>query len=80
MKDDFLEDLIEKKRTASGAHHRVGKSRKAARLPSDHLTDAQLARLSGPVHTYRMTPDVTPEELATWPADLQEMWRKKFQG
>lgn len=80
MKDEFYEDLAEKKRTAKGAHNRVGKSRKAAVLPSDYLTNAQLARLSGPVTTYRMSPDITPEELATWPADLRKMWHEKFGG
>lgn len=80
MKDDFLEDLIEKTRIAAGAHHRGGQCKRLARLPSDNLTNAQLAKLSGPVHTYRMTPDVTPDELATWPADIQKMWREKFGG
>ncbi len=80
MKNDFLKDISEKKRTASGAYHKVKNSRKAAVLPSDNLTEAQLAKLSGPVTTYRMHPDVTPEELATWPDDIQKMWRKKFGG
>ena len=80
MKDEFLEDLIEKKIAASGVHHRVGKRKRAARLPSDNLTHAQLAKLSGPVHTYRLTSDVTPDELAAYPEDLRQMWYKKFGG
>lgn len=80
MKSDFLDDLSAKKTIARSANNKVRKSRRAAKLPSDNLTDAQLAKLSGPVTTYRLTPDITPEELATWPVDLQKMWRKKFGG
>jgi hypothetical protein len=80
VKSDFLDDLSEKKIVARSAYNKVGNSRKVAMLPSDNLTDAQLAQLSGPVTTYKMRPDVTPEELATWPKDLQKMWRKKFGG
>lgn len=80
MKSDFLDDLSEKKVIARSAYNKVGKSRKAAVLPSDNLTEAQIKKLSGPVTTYKMTPDITSEELATWPADLREMWRKKFGG
>lgn len=76
MKDE----IYEKSLIARSSHNRVGNSRKAAVLPCDQLTNAQIARLSGPVHTYKMSPDITPEELATWPADLQKMWRKKFGG
>ena len=80
MKSDFLDDLSEKKAIARSAYNKVGKSRRAAVLPSDNMTEAQIKKLSSPVTTYRLTPDITPEELATWPADIQEMWRKKFGG
>lgn len=80
MRNDFLKESREKAAIARSAYNKVGKSRRAAVLPSDNLTEAQLAKLSGPVTTYRMTPDITPEELATWPKDLQKMWRDKFGG
>lgn len=52
---DFDYDVMQKKRTATGAFHRKGgsKSRKCS-LPSDNLTEAQRRKLNGPVVTVKL--------------------------
>lgn len=52
---DFDYDVLQKKRTASGAYHRKGGSKsKKCTLPSDHLTEAQKRKLNGPMTTVQM--------------------------
>jgi hypothetical protein len=69
----------ERKRTASGARHKINgaRSRKVT-LPSDNLTPAQIKKLSGPVITYNMDLPHTIKELRCWPKDLQRQYMQKL--
>lgn len=69
----------ERKAAASGARHRVNGSRsKRVTLPSDHLTPAQVKKLSGPVVTFNMDKPHTLTELRQWPADLRREYLVKI--
>jgi len=52
---DFDYDVMQKKRTATGAFHRKGGSKsKKCSLPSDNLTEAQRRKLNGPAITVQL--------------------------
>ena len=69
---DFDFDVLQKKRTASGARHRKnGSKSKRCSLPSDNLTEAQKRKLNGPVYTLKMEP-MTWSELMKLPDTLRK--------
>lgn len=73
--NDFDYDVMQKKRIAAGDRHRKNgsKSRKCG-LPSDHLTPAQIRRMSGPVRTYQMNRPMRWGEFKGMPEDLQKQY------
>lgn len=69
----------ERKTTARSASHRVnGSKSRRCTLPSDHMTPAQIRKLSGPVITYNMDTAHTWKELLSWPYDLREQYVVKL--
>lgn len=61
---DFDYDVMQKKRTATGAFHRKGGSKsKKCSLPSDSLTEAQKRKLNGPVVTVKLDQPMKWEEF-----------------
>lgn len=72
---DFDYDAMQKKRIAKGAiHKKNGSKNKKCSLPHDGLTPAQLRRLNGPVHTYKLDEPMTWKEFKAMPADLQKKY------
>lgn len=68
----FIQDIREKKSTASGARHRVsGAKSKKCTLPHENLTPAQLRRRNGPVKTYSCAKPCTYEEFKDMPEKVQ---------
>lgn len=57
---------------------RIKLTGRTVRFPHDGLTEEQLAKLNGPVQTYRFVPDVSEEELKHWPKDLREEYYRRF--
>ena len=72
---DFDYDAMQKKRIAKGAiHKKNGSKNKRCSLPHDGLTPAQLRRLNGPVHTYKLDEPMTWGEFKAMPEDLQKKY------
>ena len=72
---EFNKEISEKKRTASGAFHRKGGSKsKKCTLPSDHLTEAQKRKLSGPVTTVNLNQPITWKDFKP----LSDELKKKY--
>lgn len=71
---DFDYDILEKKRTASGARHRKrGSKSKKCTLPSDHLTHSQWKKKNGDVIVFTMdTPIVWADFLQLSPVTQKE--------
>lgn len=71
--NDFDFDVMQKKRIAQSARHRVcgSKSRKCS-LPSDSLTPAQRRKLNGPVSAWNLNAPMSWEEFKQMPEDLQK--------
>ena len=70
--NDFDFDVLEKKRIAASARHRVcGSKSKHCFLPSDRLTKAQLAKRNGPVATFNMSGPMSWDMFDQLPADLK---------
>lgn len=75
----YYSDVKERAGLVRSARARVNGSRsKKVELSTDGMTNAQINKLHGPVKTYRFVPEVPEEELATWPSDLREEYRKRF--
>ena len=80
----FIEDVREKKKTATGAHHKrthCGKGG-AIRFPSDFKTKKELNAMNGEVKTYRLNDPVGWAEFKAWPDDIKITYitalRKKY--
>lgn len=77
---DFDYDAMQKKRTASGAIHKKNeKKSKRCSLPHDGLTPAQLRRLNGPVHTYKLDGPMSWADFKAMPLDLQKDYIRNLQ-
>lgn len=70
--NDFDWDVLQKKRTASGAYHlKRGSRSKKCTLPSDYLTARQRKGLNGEVETYNLTEALGWKEFKKLPNDLK---------
>lgn len=70
--NDFDFDVMEKKRIAASARHRVcGAKSKRCFLPSDTLTPAQLAKRNGPVETFILSGPMDWDMFDQMPQDLK---------
>lgn len=68
---DFDYDVLQKKRLAASARHRVcGSKSKKCTLPSDHLTPAQIKARSGPCMKYQLNQPMDYDTFKSMPADL----------
>lgn len=68
----FIEDLREKKKTATGAYHKrthCGKGG-AVKFPSDFMTKKEIAAMSGEVKSYKLNAPMTWEEFKAMPSDI----------
>lgn len=75
----YYSGVRERAEIARSARAKVNGSRtKKVELSTDGMTNAQIDKLHGPVIIYRFVPEVPKEELASWPADLREEYRKRF--
>lgn len=80
----FIEDLREKKRTATGAHHKrthCGKGG-AVRFPSDYKTAKELRAMNGEVKSYKLNDPMSWGEFKAMPDDIKRTYitalRKKY--
>lgn len=74
----FVSDLRDKKKTATGAHHKrthCGKGG-AVKFPSDYLTKKELKKMSGEVQAYRLNDPMKWGEFKAMPVDLQVSYVK----
>ena len=73
--NDFDYDVLQKKRIASGARHKVNgvKSSKCT-LPQDYMTAKQLRERNGEIMTYNMDKPTTWKEFKFWPRDIQKQY------
>lgn len=74
----FVSDLREKKKTATGAHHKrthCGKGG-AVKFPSDFMTKKELKNMSGEVQAYRLNDPMKWDEFRAMPEDLQVSYVK----
>lgn len=80
----FIEDVREKKKTATGAHHKrthCGKGG-AIRFPSDFKSKKELRAMNGEVKSYKLNDPVSWAEFKAWPDDIKITYvtalRKKY--
>lgn len=80
----FIEDVREKKRTATGAHHRrthCGKGG-AIRFPSDFKTKKELRAMNGEVKSYKLNDPMSWAEFKAMPDDIKRAYitalRKRY--
>lgn len=76
----FIEDVREKKKTATGAHHKrthCGKGG-AIRFPSDYKTKKELRAMNGAVKEYRLNDPVGWDEFKAWPDDIKVLYIKSL--
>lgn len=80
----FIEDVWEKKRTATGAHHKrthCGKGG-AIRFPSDFMTKKELRAMNGEVKSYKLNAPMSWAEFKAMPNDIKVAYitalRKKY--
>lgn len=69
----FIEDLREKKKTATGAHHKrthCGKGG-AVRFPSDYKTAKELRAMNGEVKSYKLNDPMSWKEFKAMPDDIK---------
>ena len=74
----FIEDVREKKRTATGAHHKrthCGKGG-AIRFPSDFMTKKELRAMNGEVKEYRLNDPMSWKEFKAMPDDIKIIYIK----
>ena len=70
--NDFDYDVLQKKRTASGARHiKKGSKSKKCTLPSGFLTAKQRKELNGNVTTYNLSEPMTWKSFKAMPLDIQ---------
>lgn len=75
----FASEVREKSMLARGARSRViGTRSKRCKMSTDGMTQKEIAKLHGPVKTYRMVPGVSDTDLAEWPEDLRKEYIKRF--
>lgn len=78
MLSDFDYDVMQKKRIASNARHRVcGSKSKFCGLPSDHLTPAQWRKRNGEVKTMNLNQPMSWQAFKDMPNDLQKEYIQK---
>lgn len=65
----FIQDVKEKKSTATGAFHKKGKSRKCT-LPSDYLTKKEREKMNGECKTWNMNDFYSWNEFKQMPKDI----------
>ena len=76
--NDFDYDVMQKKRIASGARHRVNGSKTTyCGLPSDRLTPAQWRKKNGEVKTVFLNRPMSWKEFRNLAKDLQEEYIQK---
>lgn len=76
---DFDYDVMQKKRTATGAFHRKGGSKsKKCSLPSDNLTEAQRRKLNGPVTSVKLDQPMKWDEFKALSDDLKREYLKSL--
>ena len=80
----FIEDVREKKKTATGAHHKrthCGKGG-AVRFPSDFKTKKELNAMNGEVKSYKLNDPMSWAEFKAMPDDIKRTYitalRKKY--
>lgn len=80
----FVEDLREKKKTATGAHHKrthCGKGG-AVKFPSDFMTKKEIMAMNGEVKAYKLNDPMTWAEFKEMPDDIKikyiKVLREKF--
>lgn len=76
----FIEDVREKKKTATGAYHKrthCGKGG-AIRFPSDYKTKKELRAMNGAVKEYRLNDPVGWDEFKAWPDDIKVLYIKSL--
>ena len=74
-------DAMQKKRIGRGARHRKGGSKsKRCSLPSDGLTPAQMAAMSGPVESWSMNVPMGWDAFVSAPLDIQQSYIDAVQG
>lgn len=79
--NDFDYDVLQKKRTASGARHvKKGSRSKKCTLPSDLLTAKQRKELNGTVETYNLGAAMKWKEFKEMPLDLQAQYIENLQA
>ena len=69
----FIEDLREKKKTATGAHHKrthCGKGG-AIRFPSDYMTKKEREAMNGEVKSYKLNDPMSWKEFKAMPDDIK---------
>lgn len=71
--NDFDYDVLQKKRIAASAKHRVGRTRKMT-FPHELLSRKERAALNGPIKTYNLTQPMTRKEFYAMPEDLQKTY------
>lgn len=74
-------DAMQKKRIGRGARHRKGGSKsKRCSLPSDGLTPAQMAAMSGPVESWSVNVPMGWDAFVSAPLDIQQSYIDAVQG
>lgn len=68
--NDFDYDVLQKKRVAYGAKHKV-RAKRGCHLPSDNLTAAQKRRLNGEMKIYNMNAPMSWADFKEMPDDLK---------
>jgi len=78
--NDFDYDVLQKKRVAAGARHRVnGSKSKYCGLPSDRLSAAELKKRNGECRSFRMDAPCTWEQFKVMPDDLKQEYVTRLQ-
>lgn len=77
---EFHAEIAEKKKLTSGSRHKKnGVKSKKCTLPSDHLTPAQIKKLSGEVYTLQLNKPMRFEEFKALPVSLQQEYISHLQ-
>lgn len=73
-KEAYFNEIKEQRATARGAKHRKrGSKTKKCTLPSDYLTQKELASLNGEVKVYKLGQPMPQEEYDKLPEDLKPL-------
>jgi hypothetical protein len=76
----FIEDVRDKKKTATGAYHKrthCGKGG-AVRFPSDFMTKKELRAMNGEVKEYRLNDPMRWKEFKAMPDDIKVLYIKSL--